>query len=339
MNQKPFVSVICPVFNEAQYIDSFMDSILQQDYGHDRIEVLLVDGISTDGTRSKINNYCLKYPFVKVLENHKKIVPCAMNMGILESKGDYIIRLDAHSFYPGNYVSRLLDYAEKLNSDNVGGVCITEVKNRNKKSLAIKEVLSNRLGVGNSHFRIGVKNITEVDTVVFGCFKRDVFERFGYYDERLVRNQDIELNKRIKRGGGKLFLVPEIQCTYFARETFIGLIKNNFQNGLWNILTIYYTKTMDSLSLRHFIPLLFVISLIVPPILAAGYFPIIIIALVSLLLYFLIMLVNSIYLSIKKNISFFYLFVSFFLLHLSYGLGSMIGILKLSVLKLSGNHL
>lgn len=333
MNHKRFISIICPVYNETKYIYSFIESILNQDYGHDRMEVIFVDGMSTDITRSKINQYCIKYPFLKVLDNPRRIVPCAMNIGIRESIGDYIIRLDAHCIYPVNYFSKLIEYAEKLNCDNVGGVCITDVKNKNKKSLAIIEVLSNKFGVGNSLFRIGVNNITEVDTVVFGCFKRDVFDRFGYYDERLTRNQDIELNKRIKRGGGKLFLVPKIQCTYFARETFWDLIKNNFQNGFWNILTVYYTKTLDSLSLRHFIPLMFLLSLIIPPLLAIGYPSIIMVGVLSSLLYLLIMLAISFSLYRKKNLSIFYLFFTFFFLHISYGFGSLVAILKLPFLK------
>jgi GT2 family glycosyltransferase len=256
-----------------------------------------------------------------------------MNLGIRESTGDYIIRLDAHCFYPFNYFSKLIEYAERLNSDNVGGICMTDVKIKNQKSLAIKEVLGNKFGVGNSTFRTGTSMITEVDTVPFGCFRKDVFERFGLYDERLVRNQDIELNKRILRGGGRIYLVPEIQCTYFARETFGSLMKNNFLNGLWNILTVYYTKNINSLSLRHFIPLLFVFSLIIPPLLGFVYSPLLLLGCASLLMYILLMLLISIYLSTSKKLSIHYLFLSFFFLHFSYGLGSLVAILKIPFFK------
>ncbi len=333
MNSGIFISVICPVYNEGDYITGCLESVLKQDYPHHLTEIFFVDGMSTDQTREIVTEYSKKYSFLRMLDNCQRTVPHAMNIGIRHSVGEYIIRLDAHSQYPPVYFSQLIDYAKKLNSDNVGGVCNTSVKNKNQKSLAITEVLSSRLGVGNSIFRTGAKNITEVDTVVFGCFKRDVFDRFGLYDERLVRNQDIELNKRIKRGGGKLYLVPEIQCTYFARETFGGLVKNNFQNGLWNILTVFYTKTLGSLSLRHFIPLFFLVSLILPPLLAIGYFPLILIGIVTSLLYIIMMLSSSFYLSRKKNVNMIYLFVSFFLMHFSYGSGSLIAILKLPFLK------
>ena len=213
------------------------------------------------------------------------IVPVAMNIGIKASIGDIVMRLDAHAQYPPNYFSVLVKELVRLRADNVGVACKTDVLNKTSKTLAIREVLSNRFGVGNSTFRLGVDKVIEVDTVPFGCWKKDVFNKYGFYDERLIRNQDIELNKRIVRGGGHIFIVPDTYCTYLARETFDGLAKNNFGNGKWNILTVYYTKQFKSLSVRHFIPLLFLLSLIVPSILACFYFPIGIISLISLLLY------------------------------------------------------
>lgn len=333
MEQKKFISIVCPVFNEAKYIDSFIHSILLQNYGFKNLEVLFMDGMSTDGTRQILIKHCLKYPFLRMLDNPKRTVPNAMNIGILQSKGEYIIRLDAHCLYPENYFSKLISYAEELDADNVGGICMTDVKIRNSKSLAICEVLSNRFGVGDSKFRIGAENVMEVDTVAFGCFKKSVFERFGYYDERLNRNQDIELNKRIQRGGGKIFLVPDIKCTYFARETFNGLIKNNFQNGFWNILTLYYTNTFKSLSYRHFVPLIFILSIIVPCILFPVYPLLALISLISFLTYLFVMFTNSILLSVNKNLSFFNLLTSFIFLHFSYGFGSLAAFLKLPFLK------
>lgn len=330
MSSEIFISVICPVYNEAEYITGCLESVLAQDYPHDHMEIFIVDGMSTDfHTREIVKIYSKKHAFIKLLDNPRRTVPYAMNIGIREARGAYIIRLDAHSLYPSDYFSKLIEYAVNLDSDNVGGICLTDVKNKNSRSLAIKEVLGNKFGVGDSLFRIGSDKITETDTVVFGCFKRNVFERFGYYDERLDRNQDIELNKRIKRGGGKLFLVPEIRCTYFARDTLIGIIKNNFQNGLWNILTIYYTQKAGSLSLRHFIPLLFVLSLIIPFVSALIYKPLILLALASLFFYIILFLSVSISITIKKKLNPFYLFVAFFCLHLSYGWGSLVGLINL----------
>ena len=323
------LSVICPIYNEAKYIDVCVQSILLQDYPKQQLEVLFVDGMSKDGTRDIVNNYSKQYPFIRLLNNEKRIVPVAMNIGIKASIGDIVMRLDAHAQYPPNYFSVLVKELVRLRADNVGVACKKDVLNKNSKTLAIREVLSNRFGVGNSTFRLGVDKVIEVDTVPFGCWKKDVFNKYGFYDERLIRNQDIELNKRIVRGGGHIFIVPDTYCTYLARETFDGLAKNNFGNGKWNILTVYYTKQFKSLSVRHFIPLLFLLSLIVPSILACFYFPIGIISLISLLLYIFLISIISLSLALKKKLCFLYLMKAFVILHMSYGWGSLVGIINM----------
>ena len=315
------LSVICPIYNEAKYIDVCVQSILLQDYPKQQLEVLFVDGMSKDGTRDIVNNYSKQYPFIRLLNNEKRIVPVAMNIGIKASIGDIVMRLDAHAQYPPNYFSVLVKELVRLRADNVGVACKTDVLNKTSKTLAIREVLSNRFGVGNSTFRLGVDKVIEVDTVPFGCWKKDVFNKYGFYDERLIRNQDIELNKRIVRGGGHIFIVPDTYCTYLARETFDGLAKNN--------LTVYYTKQFKSLSVRHFIPLLFLLSLIVPSILACFYFPIGIISLISLLLYIFLISIISLSLALKKKLCFLYLMKAFVILHMSYGWGSLVGIINM----------
>ena len=251
-----------------------------------------------------------------------------MNIGIKVAKGDVIMRLDAHAQYPINYFSVLEKKLFELNADNVGAACRTDVLNRNSKTLAIKEVLSNRFGVGNSTFRLGVDKAVNVDTVPFGCWRREVFEKYGDYDERLIRNQDIELNKRIIRGGGRIFIVPDTYCTYLARETFKGLARNNFGNGKWNILTVYYTKQFRSLSVRHFVPLFFLLSLLLPTVLSIFYMPLVLVTLLSLLLYTLCISTICLSLSLNRKLNFYYLFSSFVVLHLSYGWGSFMGILN-----------
>ena len=258
------LSVICPVYNEEKYIVSCIESILQQNYPREEMEILFVDGMSTDRTREIITACMVEYPFFRVIDNPEKIVPCAMNKGILEARGNVIIRIDAHTLYEKNYFSVLVKQLDQLQADNVGAGCRTDVLNKNVKTLAIREVLSNKFGVGNSIFRTGVHETMEVDTVPFGCWRREVFDKYGYYDTRLVRNQDIELNKRIIRKGGKICIVPDTYCTYLARETFEALAKNNYGNGKWNILTVFYTRQFDSLSIRHFVPLFFLLSLLLP---------------------------------------------------------------------------
>ena len=172
-----------------------------------------------------------------------------------------------------------------------------------------------------------------MDTVPFGCWRREVFDRYGLFNERLTRNQDIELNKRILRGGGKIYLVPDTYCTYYARETFDKLFQNNFSNGKWNILTVYYTREMGSLSLRHFVPLLFLLSLIVPLIAGIFWHPLWLLSAASLLAYLTLIGFVSAKLARSKGLSFFRLVESFFVLHFSYGLGSLTGLLSLPFTK------
>lgn len=327
------LSVICPIYNEERYIRGCIESILAQDYPKDDLEVIFADGMSTDRTREIVAEYTAKYPWIRLIDNPKRIVPPALNAAIRASHGDIIMRLDAHASYQPNYFSALAAALERNDADNAGSVCKTDVLNKTPKALAIREVLSHPLGVGNSAFRTGIDGAREVDTVPFGCWRRSVFSRFGKYDERLVRNQDIELNKRIKAGGGKIVIIPDTFCTYYARETFSKLAKNNFGNGKWNILTVYYTHQLKSLSLRHFIPLIFVLSLSLPAV--AGFFwhPLWWLGAASLIAYTLVVSAISAKIAITKHLSFIYLVASFFVLHLSYGWGSLMGLLKLPFIK------
>lgn len=327
------LSVICPIYNEEKYIAKCIDSILNQDYPKDDLEVIFVDGMSTDSTREIVKEYISNYPFIKLIDNTDKIVPYAMNKGISVAKGQIIMRIDAHTFYEPNYCSAIVKKLQELNADNVGCMCRTDVLNKTPKTLAIREVLSNKFGVGNSAFRTGIDGVKEVDTVPFGCWPKYVFDKYGLYDTRLVRNQDIEFSKRIINGGGKIYIIPDTFCTYLARETFSALAKNNFGNGKWNILTVFYTKQMKSLSLRHFVPLIFLLSVIIPLLLSLIWLPLGIISISSLLAYITLLSAVSIKASIEKNLNFFYLLSSFFVLHISYGWGSLVGILTLPFIK------
>jgi len=327
------LSVVCPIYNEEKYIAQFLDSLMNQDYPKDDLEILLVDGMSLDKTREIVACYTARFPYIRLIDNPGRFVPYAMNRGIDAAKGEVIMRLDAHASYQSDYFSVLVNGLKRLHADNVGTVCKTDVLNKTPKTLAIREVLCNKFGVGGSTFRLGIEHEQEVETVPFGCWPREVFEKFGKYDERLVRNQDIELNKRIIRGGGKIFILPDTYCTYLARETWQSLAKNNYENGKWNILTVFYTKTFSSLSLRHFIPLLFVLSLIVPLFLALAWRPFVLVSVASLLFYLGLISAVSIKLARQKCLNFFCLLTTFIVLHLSYGCGSLEGILLLPFTK------
>lgn len=321
-----FISVICPIYNEEKYIAKCIDSIIGQDYPKEDMEVLFVDGMSMDKTRSIVQEYSKKYSFIHLLENPMRIAPCAMNVGIKASKGEVIIRLDAHASYCSDYFSVLSKRLLELNADNVGVVCKTDVLNKNPKTLAIREVLSNKFGVGNSAFRTGVTEVKEVDTVPFGCWKREAFDKYGLYDERLIRNQDFELNRRIIQGGGKIYLLPDTYCTYYARETYKKLWMQNYNNGLWGIRTVLFTGRADSLALRHYIPMIFVLSLMVTLLAAMAWIPLALISLLSALAYIFVLGTISLKIALEKRLNAVYLFVGFATLHVSNGLGMLVSL-------------
>jgi len=329
------ISIIIPCLNEERYIDSCINSIVNsnlKDY-----ELIFIDGGSSDKTVEIIESYQKENRRIKLLYNPKKFTPISMNIGIKASKGEYIFIISAHAKYEDTYFVTLVKYIKELNANCVGGVLSTEVKNYNKKSNSIKEILSHRFGVGNADFRTGSFEIKEVDTVAFGCYSKDTFEKYGLYDERLIRNQDIELNKRIINGGGKIYLIPDVKCIYYARENFTDLAKNNFANGKWNILTAYYTKSLNSLSLRHFIPLIFVLSIILPTLLSFININFLWIMVLSLSSYLALVIMLSLKLRDSTN-SIFYLVSSFVTLHISYGLGSLVGIFSVLKKIIKGNN-
>ena len=330
-SNKNKISIIIPCRNEEKYIEGCLNSVLRNEYPEESIEVLIIDGKSTDSTRKIIDRFTNKYGFIYLLNNNNLTVPYAMNLGIKESSGDYIIRLDSHTEIPDNYFSELIKWSKKLDADNIGAVCITDVKDKNPKSNSIKKVLSSRLGVGNSYFRTGIKELKEVDTVPFGCYKKNIFGKIGLYDTRLTRNQDIELNKRLKNNNGKIFLIPDLFCKYFARENFSGIGKNNFGNGFWNVLTVYITKNLNSISVRHFVPLIFIFSLIIPLVLMIWYPSIGLISAFILILYSLITISISVKLK-DRDSKFYFILWTFMTLHFSYGFGSLIGLFRIDYL-------
>lgn len=264
------ISVICPIYNEEKYIALFLDSLLLQDYPKDDLEILLVDGMSKDKTREIIAEYSAKHPYLRLVNNPQKTVPYAMNTGIKNAKGDIIIRLDAHAEYPSNYFSILVEKLRELDgAENVGGVCITLPCNDTTAAVAIAECLSNKFGMGNSYFRVGAKEVMSVDTVPFGCFRKTLFDKIGLYDTDMIRNQDDELNGRIIKNGGKIYLLPDVEIKYFARDKISKVRKMFYQYGLYKPLG--NKKLGAPATIRQFFPLLFVIFLVLGLILSVVF--------------------------------------------------------------------
>lgn len=319
MNSKlKIVSIIIPCRNEKGYIESCLDSIISNDYPEDRLEILIVDGMSDDGTRNVLKRYTEQYSFIKLLDNPREIIPIALNMGIKRASGETIIRMDAHTTYANNYVSKCVEYLKKTSADNVGGV----IEHKGDKFIgqAIALAQKCKFGLGGAKFRTA-KNEQYVDTVFPGAWPRETFEKYGYFNEKLIRNQDIEHNARIRKRGGKVFLTPEIRFDYYCRSNLKDLWKQNFRNGFWGIKTVNISP--GSLSLRHFAPLIFILSIFTVWIIPVLW-------LSTILSYVFCNMFFSLTITASNGIKYFFILpIVFLTLHISYGLGSIVGVLSM----------
>jgi glycosyltransferase involved in cell wall biosynthesis len=257
----PFVSIVVPCRNEAAYIGRVLDSILANEYPRDRLEVLVVDGMSDDGTRAVIADYAAREPVIQLLDNPKRITPCALNIGIARARGSIIMRMDAHAHYPPNYVADLVAWLEQSGADNVGGSWVTLPGCTRVTARAIAAVLAHPFGIGNAQYRLGTNEPRDVDTVPFGCFRREVFEQVGLFDEDLVRSQDSEFNFRLLRAGRRVLLVPGVVSTYYARESLGKLWRMFFQYGYFKPLVA--RKVGAIMTVRQLVPALFVSTVLV----------------------------------------------------------------------------
>lgn len=318
------VSVVMPVFNEENYIGDCIESLLRQTYPMDDMEWFFVDGGSTDKTREIIEEYVEKVPdLIRLLDNPNKTVPYAMNIGITASQGEYIVRLDAHAEYQEDYIEKCVYYLDHTDADNVGG--LAETRGKGVVGGAIARMLSSKFGVGNSRFRIGGRS-GYVDTVPFGAFRREVFQKYGLYNEKLTRNQDNEMNYRIRKNGGKIYLSTDIKLAYYCRDTIKGIADMAVKNGRWNVITMKLCP--GTMGVRHFVPLVFFLSLILMTILSFLWKVMAILFAVELGLYLLSNLIFSA--KAARNITDFALLLILFpIFHLSYGWGSLMGIFEL----------
>lgn len=326
------VSVIIPCRNEEKFIGKCLDSILEQDYSKEHLEILVVDGMSNDGTRSIIKTYQNKYPLVKLIDNPRRITSTALNIGIEQANGKIIMRMDAHTIYDKEYINKCIQYLEKYQADNVGGIWKIKPQQNTIMGLSIALSLGHIIGGGNAYYKTGwLSKPKEVDTVPFGCYKKEIFKKIGLFNENLKRSQDMEFNLRLKRAGGKIMLFPDIISYYYARSALKEFIQHNFSNGVWATYPLKFIKI--TLSLRHYIPAIFVSGLIIGAPLTY-FIPIIMPLYLTVIgLYLFLTLTAALQIAFKKRNPL-YLFTMpliFATLHLSYGIGSIFGLIKLLI--------
>ena len=328
----PHVSVILPCRNEAKYIRSCLESVVANDFPNDQVELLVVDGQSDDGTREIVFEISKHHPWIRLLDNARRITPTGMNIGIQSAQGQIVIRMDAHTVYPANYISGLVGWLVRSKADNVGGILITRPANLTPKAQAIAFALSHPWGVGNAHYRIGAAEPKWVDTVPYGCYRREVFDRIGFYDESLVRNQDDEFNHRLIKHGGRILLVPEIMSFYTARESLRKLWMMNYQFGYFKPLAV---RTIGAvMTARQLVPPAFVMSLALTASLAPWSYMMAVFFTAIVIAYAALNLSISTRAALERGVRCgLWSVVVFPILHMSYGIGYLKGILDYLVLQ------
>ena len=278
MNALPLVTVIIPVRNERAFVERSLRSVLAQDYSLERLQVLVVDGMSSDGTRQVVlrlleqcrkssddeepkkdhaSGCCKSLGSIRLLDNPSAIVPTALNIGLDHAGGDIIFRLDGHSEMAPNYISACVaKLRERPEVACVGGRSLAVGSRWIGRGYAL--ALQSPFGVGGRTFRT-LQTERSVDTLAFGGYRREVFTKLGGFDPELARNQDVKFNADLRKSGGTLLLIPDTHTLYHAPRTLWAVIRQNYANGRWN--TKLLDKMRGALSVRHFVPLFFVLSL------------------------------------------------------------------------------
>lgn len=258
----PLVSVIIPCRNEEKTIHLVLEALFEQSFPLQNMEIVIADGLSTDGTRRAIHAFSEAQPalFMRLVDNPKQIIPTGLNTAIKASKGELIVRMDAHSLPNQDYVQRCYNAHQEGKAENVGGVWKISPQNNGWVARSIAAAAANPFAVGDAHYRFTEK-AAYVDTVPYGSYKRELFEKIGYFDESLLANEDYEFNTRIRQSGGRIWLDPAIQCTYFARATFAALAKQYWGYGFWKAQML--KRYPETLRWRQALPPAFVLGLVV----------------------------------------------------------------------------
>lgn len=326
----PFISIIIACRNEEKHIGACLHGIVKNGYPLDKVHVIIVDGMSTDATHNVIKMCNKKFKHLIVLENKRMTTPYALNIGAKEIKGDYFFWISAHSVLAKNYIKTCIQTIQKHHVDSVGGLIFsdTDFQKHTIIQQAIANCLNSPFGSGNSAYRSNnISSICSVDTVFGQCFDKNIFNKYGYFNERLTRGQDYEYNQRIIKNGGTILLNPKLVTTYFPPRTIQKYIQKAFTNGYW-VVTANYLSAHRFHAIRHYTPLYFVTTLIILAI-SGLWFPMSWkILFIIIIMYMTANMVFSLMSSLlnKKIILIIIQPIIFIILHFGYGLGSLYGL-------------
>ena len=296
----PKVSVIVPCYNEQSTIRLLLDALHQQTYPRAKMEVIISDGMSQDRTRETVAAFQKDFPDleVRLVDNPLRNIPSGVNRGIEAARGELIVRFDGHAKPYPDYVENCVKAHGEGRGENVGGVWEIRPGADTWIAKSIAVAAAHPLGVGDALYR-HTKQAAEVDTVPFGSFRRALIEKIGFFDESLLTNEDYEFNARVRKSGGKIWLDPSIRSVYFARASFLELIRQYWRYGFWKWRML--RRYPDTLRWRQALPPLFVFSLIVLVVLSI-FVPMTRILLVGeILLYFSIMILTGFFSAFRQH--------------------------------------
>jgi glycosyltransferase involved in cell wall biosynthesis len=319
------VSVVIPMRNEEKYIGRCLDSVMANDFSRDQYEIIVVDGDSTDRSREIVEEKQAEFPNLRLLRNSQRVVPPGMNLGIRQARGRYIIRMDAHSEYPMDYITNCVAELERTGAANVGGTWITKPGSDSAVAKAIAWMTQDPAVVGNASYRLGHGD-RYVDTVPFGAFRREIFDQVGFFREDLVRHQDYELNARIREAGGKIFLSPKIYNVYYNVPTFKKFMRQAYLNGTWCARA--WMRYPVCFAWRHAMPLMFAVGLLLLAISAMAFRPLFWLGLAVLTLYLVTCLSVGLRIACRQGWRYFLLVPALmFSYHFVYGITTLFGFL------------
>ena len=325
MAVKPFITVILPVRNEDKHIERTLNSIVGQTISKDFLEVLVIDGNSSDSTPEIISLYSQKYNYIKLLKNPDQNTIAALNLGIRESSGDIIIRVDGHTYLEKDYIEQCIDALQRTGADNVGGAMRPTGETYIQKAIAF--ATRSFFGIGPGKFHYSQKE-EYVDTVYLGAFRKKIFEEIGVFDPEMNYSEDNELNLRIIKKGGKILLSPKIKSYYFPRKSLKELWNQYLKYGYFKIKAIQKHKLTSSL--RHFVPAFFWGTLFVSAVLSLFNQAFLYLFYLLVGSYFAATILFSLKISLSNGLQYFFVMPFVFAtLHLSYGIGFLKGFLIL----------
>ncbi|HJX39110.1 MAG TPA: glycosyltransferase family 2 protein [Anaerolineae bacterium] len=328
----PLVSVIVAMRNEEGFIEKCLDSLGQQDYPQELLEILVIDGRSTDSSREVVGAKQRSMPHLSLLDNERRVSPVAFNIGIRQARGEILTIISAHSYLAPDYVSRCVEYLTKTDADCVGGPIETVGETDTARAIAL--AMSSPFGVGDALFRYSQQE-TYVDSLAFGAYRREVFQRVGLFDEELVGSEDDEFNYRLRSQGGKLLLTPAIRSFYHGRSSFGALCRQYFRYGLGKMRVL--AKHPRLVRLRHLIPALFVLALALLALLSLvhPFFALLLAIVVGS--YLIVSLLVSFRIASRHGWRFLLLLpLAFACLHLAYGTGFLLGIPRFVAYRFRG---